>query len=157
MAKMHANNSPLKGYKGSENEGGIRVPFLLSMPKTLPENTKYDFPVISLDLFPTFLSLAGGNPALNPKPLDGVNLLPYLKNSNKNAPHDILFWQRNNIAARRGDWKIIKNVRKKETYLYNLKNDIGEKKNLEKKYPEIIEELEKEIVSWQNQHAERMN
>ncbi|SDR75827.1 Arylsulfatase A [Polaribacter sp. KT25b] len=154
--KMHTNNWPLKGFKGAETEGGIRVPFLLSMPNILPENKRYDLPVISLDLMPTFIKLAGGNPSANPKPLNGVNLMPYLKGENTNSPHEILFWQRNDAAVRKGDWKLIDYVTKNELHLYNLKKDIGEKINLIDKYPEIAKELKKELSKWQNQNAPRM-
>ncbi|UMB59559.1 sulfatase-like hydrolase/transferase [Lutibacter sp. A80] len=154
--QMHTNNWPLRGFKGSELEGGNRVPFLLSMPGTLAENAKYNAPVISLDLFPTFLNLAGGNPANNPKPLDGVDLIPYLKGENTNEPHEILFWQRNNAAVRKGDWKLLKYVKKQKIELYNLKNDIGEKVNLADKEPEIVKELEAYLTDWQSKNAERM-
>lgn len=155
-SQMHTSNWPLKGHKGSETEGGIRVPYLLSMPKTLPENVNYNMPVISLDLFPTFLSLAGGNPSINSKTLDGVNLLPYLKGENTNQPHEMLFWQRNNAAIRKGDWKLIKYVTRNKSELYNLKNDIGEKNNLIDIYSDIAKDLEIELIKWQSQHAERM-
>ena len=154
--KMHTNNWPLKGYKGAETEGGIRVPFLLSMPNTLPQNKRYDLPVISLDLMPTFIKLAGGNPSTNPKRLNGVNLMPYLKGEDTNSPHEILFWQRNDAAVRKGDWKLIDYVHKKELHLYNLKKDIGEKTNLIDKYPKIAKALKKELRNWQNQNAPRM-
>ncbi len=154
--QMHTNNWPLRGYKGSETEGGIRVPFLLSMPKTLAENVKYELPVISLDLFPTFYALAGGNPSENPKPLDGVNLIPFLKGENTTYPHELLFWQRNNAAVRQGDWKLIKYVQKNKLELYNLKDDIGEKVDLAIKYPKVVEKLEEQLTKWQGQHAERM-
>ncbi|MEA4935275.1 MAG: sulfatase-like hydrolase/transferase [Paludibacter sp.] len=151
--QMHTDNWPLRGFKGSETEGGIRVPFLLSMPNTIPQNQQYNLPVISLDLFPTFVKLAGGDPSINPKSLDGVDLLPYLKGEITEAPHDVLFWQRNNAAVRKGDWKLIKYYTKGGTIeLYNLKDDIAEKINQVKNYPEIAKELEAKLTEWQAQH-----
>lgn len=158
QSQMHTNNWPLRGFKGSETEGGIRVPFLLSMPNTIPQNRQFHAPVISLDLYPTFVKLAGGNPANNPNPLDGVDLIPYLKGDKTDNPHELLFWQRNNAAVRKGDWKLLKYYSKDEKMeLYNLKDDIGEKKNLIEKYPEKAKELEAELTEWQTSHGEKMN
>ena len=152
-SEMHANNWPLRDQKGSEYEGGIRVPFVLSMPNTLPQNQQYNSPVISLDLFPTFVKLAGGDPALNPKILDGVDLMPYLKAEKTDEPHDYLFWQRNNAAVRKGDWKLIElNTKGGIFELYNVKNDIGEKTNQLNNQPTIANELKAKLVEWKQLH-----
>jgi arylsulfatase A-like enzyme len=72
-------NTPLRGTKGQVNEGGIRVPFIMRWPGQIAAGT-YNQPVISLDIFPTAVAVAGLTlkPAVRDK-LDGVNILPYLQ------------------------------------------------------------------------------
>ena len=57
---------------------------------------------------------------------------------------------------RKGDWKLLKYVKKQKIELYNLKDDIGEKVNLADKEPEIVKELEAYLADWQSKNAERM-
>ncbi|MGE3293048.1 MAG: sulfatase-like hydrolase/transferase, partial [Geminicoccaceae bacterium] len=82
-------NTLLRGGKGTNYEGGVRVPFLLSWPGRLQAGRRYAQPVIATDLFATFLAAAGGAPA---GVVDGVDLLPYLNGSRPGAPHAYLFW-----------------------------------------------------------------
>lgn len=152
-SEMHADNWPLRDQKGSEYEGGIRVPMVFSMPNTLPQNQQYNSSVISLDLFPTFVKLAGGDPSVNPNILDGVDLIPYLKAEKTDKPHDCLFWQRNNAAVQRGDWKLIElNTKGGIFELYNIKNDIGERTNQINNQPTIANELKAKLVEWKQIH-----
>jgi len=64
--------------KGMLSEGGIRVPFVVSWPAGLPKGKTYTRPVTSLDVAATSVALAGLKPS---KELDGVNIIPYLANS----------------------------------------------------------------------------
>ena len=99
-----SDNGPLRGMKGSKWEGGIRVGMIVNWKDKVPENSTYDQPVISLDILPTFLAAAGAKQS-GSKKLDGVNLLPFITNENKAAPHEILYWRRGVAAAvREGKW-----------------------------------------------------
>jgi arylsulfatase A-like enzyme len=153
--KTLAYNWPLRGYKGEETEGGIRVPMIISWPGKLPKGQKYDHPVIQLDLFTTFLAAAGGLGEYDTAKLDGVNLLPHVRGEKSDAPHEAIFFQRGNAAVRAGDWKLIeRNVgAKKGTYeLYDLAKDIGEKKNLVEERPEVVGRLKVALKAWQAQN-----
>ena len=68
------DNTPLKGFKGSTWEGGIKVPYVMKWPKRIKADQSYEHPVISLDIFRPFWLQPGGRQSENP--LDGVNLLP---------------------------------------------------------------------------------
>ena len=144
-----ASNGKYNGKKGTLFEGGMRVPFFLYWKPVIKPGSVYNKPISSLDIFPTSVAVAGGNPAKNPKPLDGVNLIPYLTGKNKGLPNKKLNWRRLNIAAsRNGDWKLIR-VDNKYYALYNLKNDVGEMHNRIKENPEKAEELKKQLTNWE--------
>lgn len=143
------DNSPLRGYKGMVNEGGIRVPFLVSWPAKLKPGT-CDKPVISLDFLPTAVAAAGGELPAD-RQFDGVNLIPFLTGEKSGAPHEALFWRSNGpggtYAARMGDWKLVR-LGKAEPELYNLASDVGETKNLATEKPEVLAKLTAAVDSW---------
>ena len=130
-------------------EGGVRVPFIVSWPGTLKPGV-FGEPVSSLDVFPTALAAANGN-ASNASNLDGVNLLPHLKQESKASLHDRpLFWRTNggaNFAIRKGEYKLIK-IGKQREELYDLSKDIGETNNLASERPDIVSALQKELDAW---------
>ncbi|HEX8913683.1 MAG TPA: sulfatase-like hydrolase/transferase, partial [Humisphaera sp.] len=101
------DNAPLRGHKGSTWEGGMRVPFAMRWPGVIPAGKVYDPPVIALDLFPTALAAAGV--ARPPgKPLDGVDLRPFLTGADAGRPHQTLFWKNGaKWAVRHGDLKLV--------------------------------------------------
>ncbi len=127
--KNKSDNGSLREGKGSMYEGGIRVPFAVQWPAVLPRNTRYDHPVISLDMFATAVAAAGVTPAND---LDGVNLVPFLTGQNTSAPHDRLYWRQvahDGLAIRQGDMKLVKD-KLGNTELYNITTDISEEQQL---------------------------
>ncbi|WP_020570815.1 sulfatase-like hydrolase/transferase [Neolewinella persica] len=105
----HNNNSsvgPLKGWKGNQFEGGIRVPFLISWPGHVPAGAKHTGMISSLDIFATALDAAGGEQTPN---LDGVSLLPLLRGADRTVDaHQTLFWRKDEMATvRHGTHKLI--------------------------------------------------
>jgi arylsulfatase A-like enzyme len=142
-----AINFPLRGSKRQLLEGGVRVPFVMHWKGRLPAGKTYDHPIIQLDVLPTSIAAAGGEVKAEWK-LDGVNLLPYLDGKNASAPHEMLFWRfGDQLAARKGDWKMVR-YDKSGIHLYNLRDDIGESKNLAAERPEILRDLQKAWTEW---------
>jgi arylsulfatase A-like enzyme len=78
------DNGLLAKGKGSLFEGGVRVPFAMQWKGTLPAGLVYTNPVISLDIMASITALAGVEIAAE-RPLDGVNLIPYLPTSGERA------------------------------------------------------------------------
>jgi arylsulfatase A-like enzyme len=149
--EMNSSDSyPLRGAKSSLWEGGWRVPFAMQWPGHLPTGMVYDQPVLSLDIFATIASLA--NAPINPeRPLDGVNLIPYLTGLNHGAPHDAIYLRipdRSGFAIRSGDYKLVRPTTNQPTELYDLSQDISESKNLADQKPEVVRELEKKYTDW---------
>ncbi|MEE3220935.1 MAG: sulfatase-like hydrolase/transferase, partial [Planctomycetota bacterium] len=86
---MRADNTPLRGFKGSLDEGGIRTPFIVNWPAKFSGKRSIDTPVISLDILPTTLDAIGKLPAGND--FDGKSLLPLLTGKSRKH-HDTLYW-----------------------------------------------------------------
>lgn len=144
-------NTPLRGDKGQTLEGGIRVPFFVSWPGQLPAGKVYDQPVSAMDVLPTSCSAAGMK-ALGD--IEGVNLIPFLKGENTDAPHEMLAWRFGpQKAIRRGNWKLV-DVRDMEAktqsgwQLYDLENDISESNNLAAKKPDLVADLSRAWNEW---------
>ena len=144
-------NTPLRGDKGQTLEGGIRVPFFVSWTGQLPAGKVYDQPVSALDVLPTAASVAGTKA---PEGIEGVNLLPHLKDEKADAPHESLAWRFGpQKAIRRGKWKLV-DFRDFEAktqsgwQLFDLDADISETKNLATQHPELVAELSKAWDDW---------
>lgn len=147
-------NFPLRGSKRQLLEGGIRVPFCLQWKGKLPAGKTYDQPIIQLDILPTCLAAAGsplnagGKGVAKSDNIDGVNLLPYLEGKKTGPPHEALFWRfGNELAMRKGDWNIVR-YDNTGVHLYNLKDDIGQSKNLAAKEPERLREMQEAWNEW---------
>ncbi len=156
-----SSNGPLRGFKATTWEGGIRVPFFVQWKGRIPAGKVYDHPVIQLDIVPTVLAAA----AVTVQPdwhLDGVDLLPYLNDTQQGPPHDALFWRfGNQLAIRKGDWKLVKapgagapfdetavTATTEGASLYNLARDLGEQTDLAAQEPEKVKELAAAWEAW---------
>jgi arylsulfatase A-like enzyme len=144
-----SRNEPLRGGKGSVFEGGVRVPFVVSWPGTVPSGRDYPLPVSSLDVFATSLSLAGVPPPKE-RPPDGVDLIPFLTGANTNAPHDRLFWRTGGggqMAVRSGGLKVV-HPKGGAAQLYDLASDIGEARDLAAAQPQEAQAADAALADW---------
>jgi len=140
-------NAPLRGSKGTLLEGGIRVPFTMTWPNGIKAGTTFEHPITSLDLTPTFVELAGGNITDNNK-LDGVNILPFIKDDESSRPHDEMKWRFTISASiREGDWKLVR-LPDRLPLLYNIKEDIAELNNLADQHRDKVERMLKKLGDW---------
>jgi arylsulfatase A-like enzyme len=144
-----SRNDPLRGFKSSTWEGGIRVPFCMQWRGRVPAGKTYEYPVIQLDILPTALAAAGVKADPEWK-LDGVDLLPYITAEDEGRPHETLYWRfGNQWAVRHGDWKLVSAGRGDPNgELYNLADDISESKNLADDMPEKVRELKSLWDTW---------
>jgi arylsulfatase A-like enzyme len=142
-----SRNDPLRGFKAQLFEGGIRVPFLAQWPGAIPAGQVYREMVMGFDCHATALAAAGVEVPQD-KPLDGVNLLPYLTGKATGRPHEQLFWRAGlQHAARVGDWKLV-SVRGSAPQLFNLRDDIGETRDLATANPTKLRELQTAYAEW---------
>ena len=147
-----SSNTPLRGKKGDFFEGGIRVPFAVQWPGTIPAGSRYTKPVISLDIFATAAALAQVKPK---NKLDGVNLMPFLTGKNNGFPHDYLYWRnfdQQRLAVRSKNEKMI--AQPDMDFLFGIKSDIGEKNNLAKQGAKTLNSLKTKATQWNRQLPE---
>ena len=146
-----SSNYPLKGTKGDTWEGGFRVPMFMHWPKCVAAGVKFDHPVSSLDLYPTFVALAKAKLPKG-KILDGVNIWDNLAANTDPHKNDMIYSLRYregyaDVAARNGDWKIVR-MGNEPWQLVNITKDIGEKRNFAGQYPDILAKMVKQTQEW---------
>jgi arylsulfatase A-like enzyme len=144
-----SSNKPLRGFKSTTWEGGVRVPFCVQWKGKLPAGETYKHPVIQLDILPTALAAAGVE-AGKEWELDGVDLLPHLTGQNDKPPHDTLYWRfGEQWAIRRGDWKLVAGKGgDMQGELFNLADDKEESKNLAAAKQDKVRELKSQWNQW---------
>jgi arylsulfatase A-like enzyme len=139
----------LSGGKLSYNEGGARVPYIVSWPAQWPRGRQESRNVSHLDLYPTILA-AAGIPA--DKALDGFDLTPRM-NGDDTPIHEALFWRTGpEFAALMGDWKLMSNTRPNSfPWTFDLKRDPLETRNLMFEAPDRTRELQARYKVWQSE------
>jgi len=154
------DNTPLRSGKGALYEGGIRVPTIIRWPGTTIPNTTSDYPITTQDFYPTLLEmvdLRGDSSQI--AAFDGISLVPILKNPQADVDQRALYWHYPHYyptttpvgAIRQGDWKLLQFFEDSHLELYNLREDVGEKNNLEKENPEKAQELLELLRAWRRQ------
>lgn len=151
-----SNNGVLRGHKGQTFEGGFRVPFAIRWPAKIPAGLRYDQPVSSLDIFAT-IAAANQIPAHAERPLDGVDLVPYLRGDKSGAPHERIYirqFDSGTYAMREGDFKIVKSKKDAAPALYNLAADPSERTNLAAQDSERLNRMQASYDAWNAQLRE---
>jgi uncharacterized sulfatase len=123
-------NKPYRGWKLTQFEGGLRVPYVAKWPGHIKAGLQYKQPITNIDILPTVIAAAGG--ALpNDRVMDGANLLPFLSKNAKHQPARSLFWRDGpyRTVQDRG-WKLIASEQPKKEWLFNLNVDPTEQNNL---------------------------
>ncbi len=147
-------NTPLRDYKGTLFEGGVRVPCIVRWPGNMPTGAESSQICSLMDLTPSFLRVAGAK-VPDGGELDGVDILEHVQKGEEDYPRT-LFWR-----ARRGErtWRAVrfgdaKYVRKTEgevtsEWLFDLSEDEGEEEDLMERNKEIADELKKMLAEWE--------
>jgi arylsulfatase A-like enzyme len=129
-------NAPYRGWKATFFEGGIRTPLFARWPGRLPAGGRVSGPATHMDIFTTAAAAAGA-PA-QPQS-DGVNLLPYLSGETHDPPHRALFWRSGPYrVVRSGDWKLQVSETPNRVWLFNLREDPTEQRDLSAQEPERV-------------------
>ena len=149
------SNLPLRAGKGWIYEGGIREPMIVRAPGITKADTKTSQYISSVDFYPTMLELASQS-ADEREEIDGKSFVPVLKGEKFNRgpiywhyPHYGNQGGSPSAAIRKGRWKLIQWLESDRFSLYNIRKDIGEKKDLADKNPEVVAELKAQLTQWQ--------
>ena len=153
------SHEPLRGNKGSNFEGGIRVPFIIKWPGNTVAGSVSHEPVICTDIYPTILAAAG----LKLRPhqhIDGKDLTPLLRMQGA-IDRQAIYWHYPHYnqhpssfpssVIRAGDWKLIEAFESGKLSLYNLADDIGETHNLASDNPAKVAELHTKLKTWRTE------
>ena len=134
-------NLPYRGWKLTQFQGGLRVPYVAKWPGHIVPGTQYQQPVSNIDILPTVVAAAGGKLPTD-RPIDGVNLLPYLGKDSASQPQRALFWRDGPYrAVQENAWKLIVSEQPKKDWLFNLAQDPTEKINLAAQQPEKLAQM----------------
>jgi uncharacterized sulfatase len=160
--RVVTSNQPLRGEKGTLYEGGIRIPAIARWTGKVPAGSRCDAPLITMDVFPSFVELAG---ATMPKsqPCDGISLAAVIRDPAAQLARDTLHWHLPHYhhstpasAMRQGDWKLIEFFEDSTLELYDLKNDSSEQKNLAKVESDRVKTMHTAMQAWRKHVNARM-
>lgn len=148
---------PLREAKGYLYEGGIRVPTIIRYPGKVAAGTESTTPIITMDYFATILDACGVE--FDKTSCDGESLLPLFESKKLDRESlyfhypNFAFHKKNRLgsAIRTGDYKLINYFADDSVELYDLKNDIGEKKNLASEKPELASSMKSNLKRWLNE------
>ena len=161
--KWGGSAGPLREGKGTMWEGGARVPCIMRWPDKITPGQSITKIASTIDIYPTIAEIVGDE--INGYANDGVSLMPILNGDKNSNPRNELYYYYGEklIAVRKGKWKLVfphvyrsyegveagKNLHpgpynkgSSGLELYNLINDIGERKDVAALYPHIVRELE---------------
>jgi len=158
------DNAPLRSGKGSLYEGGTRVPFIVRWPAQVKAGAVCDTPAIHVDMYPTLVAMAGGKMPTT-QVFDGESLLPLMRNVNAKLAREAIYqhfpgylgigvdqFRTTPVSLiQAGDWKLMEYLEDGRLELYNLREDIGESKNLATSRPDKTKELYAKLVAWRTE------
>lgn len=154
------DNAPLRGGKGTLYEGGVRVPYIFRWRGTILAEAENDTPIISVDLYPTLLEVAGADKP-NDQTLDGLSYLEVLRGEPAGERPPLYWHFPGYLGARQGTWRttpvgVIRSGRWKlheyfedgHLELYNLQDDVGEEQDLAESQPERAASMLAQMRAW---------
>lgn len=158
QTRTGGDNSPLSGKKGNLLEGGIRVPWAMRWNGKIKPNSVINDPIISLDIIPTLIEVAGSQSKPEWK-LDGTSILPRITGKADSLPSRPLFWRQNgkigDRSIREDNWKIHHGRSRGTTpKLYDLTKDIAEQTDLSTKHPDIFKAMITKLDKWESELKE---
>jgi arylsulfatase A-like enzyme len=137
------SSGPLRGFKRSLHEGGVRIPMIVRWPGKIPAGETNPHVWAFWDFLPTATELAG---AKTPDNIDGISVAPTLLRQGKQKSHEFLYWEFHEggfqQAIRMGDWKAIRPKLGAPLELYDLAKDLSEEKNIADRHPDVIARID---------------
>jgi uncharacterized sulfatase len=146
-------NRPFRGWKITFFEGGIHVPYFARWPARIPAGTKVEAPVHHFDMYATAAAAAGA-PMPDDRPMDGVDLLPFVTGEAGGVPHRALFWRSGASQTALVDgWKLNVSDPPGRSWLFDMNADPSERRDLSAERPEKLAELTAALAAWGAEQA----
>jgi arylsulfatase A len=147
----------VRGRKNLPFEGGYRVPMIARWPGVLPAGQVCDELCSSMDLFSTYLSLAGISPP-DDRIVDGRDILPVLQGQAP-SPHQALYYYkgRRALGVRQGRWKYLRRHMtdnggyaslRQGPFLFDLETDPNESYSMIESWPERARKMAQMLDEW---------
>ncbi len=156
------HNTPYRAGKGFVYEGGLRIPLIVRWPGHISAGKVSDTPVINTDWIPTLSELAGLSV---PSGLDGISFAPLLTGRGA-VPQRSFFWHfphytnqgsRPTGAVREGNWMLVEYYDDEKVELYDLSNDIGERRDLAAQKPDQAVSMQAALATWRQRIGAQTN
>ncbi len=154
-SRFSTSNLPLRGAKGWNYEGGIRVPLIVHWPGRTRGNSLSHAIVTGTDYYPTLLEMLG-MPAMPKQHVDGKSFVPAL--NEQDYERGAVYWhfphysnhgyQSPGGAIRLGNYKLLEYYENGTVQLFDLENDLGETRDLSKRLPEVTQKLRNKLHAW---------
>ena len=145
--KSQGSALSFRGRKRSLYEGGIRVPAIMIWPGALSAHREINTPVTTTDIFPTIVSILGVKPENSVQPLDGIDIMPIIKNGQKRG-QPISFQFQRQLAVIDERYKLYSPDKGVTFALFDLLVDKREQNNISKEKPEIVTSMKKILADW---------
>ncbi len=161
---LDGHNRPIRSGKGAAYEGGTRTPMIVYWPGVVTAGSRSDLPVITMDILPTLLSVAGVPQGAWPRgPLDGVDLTSVLRGSDAGDTERPLFWHyphqwyrdigvgdgiEPHSSVRCGRWKLYYFYSDRRWELYDLDADLEESHDVLDQHPDQARRLASLLANW---------
>ena len=146
-------NDPFRGWKITLFEGGIHVPYFVKWPAQLAAGREVASPVHHFDFYTTAAAAAGARLPQD-REIDGVDLVPYARGEAPGVPHEQLFWRSGaSQSALVNGWKLNVSDPPGREWLFDLRADPGEVRNLAVERPEKLAELRGALADHNAQQA----
>ena len=146
-------NRPYRGWKATFFEGGIRVPFFMRWPARIAPGTQVAGPVSHFDIFAT-AAAAAGVPMPRDRPIDGIDLAPFVAQGGAPIPSRTLFWRSGPYrVVRDGDRKLQLLDLPRQALLFDLAADPTERRNIAAANPAEVRRLSGLIARFDQEQA----
>lgn len=162
-SQFASSNLPLRGAKGWNYEGGLRVPLIVHWPREIQPNSRSHAIVTGTDYYPTLLEMLNLPPLPN-QHVDGRSFVPALKS--EDYDRGPIYWhfphysnhgfQSPGGAIRSGRYKLLEYFENGTVQLYDLESDIGERVDLSESRPAMAQELKRMLHEWRKKVDAKM-
>lgn len=139
----------LRGNKGTIYEGGLRVPAIIEWPAVIATARVSRCPASVLDIVPTLLEITGVDHPAPKRPLDGISLMPLLRQQLTARNKPIPFRHIGRAALVDNQMKLLTNKLSSGKFeLYDLEADPAETNDLSQQRPELFRRMRRQLLEW---------